>query len=122
MTAWELTNVTAQLLLPPGSLIILDAVGLALARPRPRAGAALILLALATLYVLSMPIVGKDLLHTLEQPHIDPVRAGTAAAIVVLGGGSYAPAPEYDGATVGRYTLELVRYGARLLRLTGKPV
>jgi uncharacterized SAM-binding protein YcdF (DUF218 family) len=122
MTAWELTNVTAQLLLPPGALIILGAVGLALARLRPRAGAALILLALAALYVLSMPIVGKNLLHTLEQPHIDPVRAGTAAAIVVLGGGSYAPAPEYDGATVGRYTLERVRYGARLQRLTGKPV
>ena len=122
MTAWELTNITAQLLLPPGALILLGALGLALARRRPRSGAAITLLALAALYALSMPVVGKNLLQTLEQSQVDPVRAGTAAAIVVLGGGTYAPAPEYGGPTVGRFTLERVRYAARLQRLTGKPV
>lgn len=45
-----------------------------------------------------------------------------AEAIVVLGGGRMSNAPEYDGDTVNRYTLERLRYAARLTRRTGLPL
>ncbi|MDR2260173.1 MAG: YdcF family protein [Azoarcus sp.] len=48
--------------------------------------------------------------------------AGEAQAIVILGGGRRANAPEYNGDTVNRFTLERLRYGARLARGTGLPV
>ena len=43
-------------------------------------------------------------------------------AIVILGGGSYFAAPEYGGDTVSHYTLERLRYGARLGRESSLPV
>jgi uncharacterized SAM-binding protein YcdF (DUF218 family) len=45
-----------------------------------------------------------------------------AQAIVILGGGIRRAAPEYGGDTLGRLTLERVRYGARLARETKLPV
>ena len=122
MSAWELTNVVARLLLPPGLLILLILVGLALARSRPRLGIRLATAATLTLFVLSMPIVGSMLLHSLEDPYADPVRDASGGAIVVLGGGLYPGAAEYGGDTVSRYSLERVRYAARLQRRLGKPV
>ena len=45
-----------------------------------------------------------------------------AQAIVILGGGTRRFAPEYHGATVSRLTLERLRYGAYVARLTKLPV
>ena len=45
-----------------------------------------------------------------------------AKAIVILGGGIRRHAREYGGDTLGSLTLERVRYGARVARLTGLPV
>jgi len=42
--------------------------------------------------------------------------------MIVLGGGSYADAPEYGADTVSPSSLERVRYAARLYRLTGTPI
>jgi uncharacterized SAM-binding protein YcdF (DUF218 family) len=122
LSAWEITNATARLLLPPGGLIVLGLFGLALARLHTRAGLGIGLFALLCLYALATPAVSGGLLRTLEDPYIDPVRDRSAAAIVVLGGGSYSNAPEYGGDTVSRDTLERVRYAALLHRRTGKPV
>jgi len=44
-----------------------------------------------------------------------------AQAIVILGGGKR-NALEYGGDTLGRLTLERVRYGARVAKLTGLPI
>jgi uncharacterized SAM-binding protein YcdF (DUF218 family) len=41
---------------------------------------------------------------------------------VVLGGGTYFEAPEYDSHTVNQYGLVRIRYGAYLHRNTGKPL
>ena len=122
MSAWELTNVTAQLLLPPGGLILIGLIGLALVRSHARAGVAVASFALLSLLALSTPIVSRNLLRTLEHPYVDPVRERGAEAIVVLGGGVYALAPEYGTAAVGPGTLERLRYAAHLHRRTGKPV
>lgn len=48
--------------------------------------------------------------------------AGDAGAIVILGAGLYPAAPEYGGDTVSGGSLVRVRYGARLHRLSGKPI
>ena len=122
LSVWELTNVTSQLLLPPGGLLLLGLIGLALLRSHVRIGAGLAFFALASIYTLALPIVSHSLLQALEDPYVEPATDPNAGAIVVLGGGTYAPAPEYAGETVGRYTLERVRYAARLHRRTAAPV
>ena len=48
--------------------------------------------------------------------------AADAEAIVILGGGTRRNAPEYGGDTLGRLTLERVRYGAQVAKLTALPV
>jgi uncharacterized SAM-binding protein YcdF (DUF218 family) len=122
MSAWELTNITARLLLPPGGLILLALIGLALARSHARAGTGVGLLALLSLLLLSTPIVSRNLLQTLENGYADPMKERGAGAIVVLGGGSYVDAPEYGADTVSETTLERLRYAANLHRRTGKPI
>jgi uncharacterized SAM-binding protein YcdF (DUF218 family) len=122
VNAWELTNATARLLLPPGGLIVLGLVGLALARLHTRAGLGIGVFALLSLYALATPVCSRSLLQTLEDPYSDPVKDRNAAAIIVLGGGSYSNAPEYGGDTVSKDTLERLRYAALLQRRTGKPV
>ena len=122
LNPWELTNVLSQLVLPPGGLIVLGLIGLALARAHGKTGARVSLLALSCLYLLSAPVVSRSLLRTLEQAYDDPAKDPTPGAIVVLGGGSYAQAPEFGGDTVSAETLERLRYAAHLQRRTGKPV
>jgi uncharacterized SAM-binding protein YcdF (DUF218 family) len=122
MSAWELTNLTARLLLPPGGLILLALIALALARSHAKAGTGIGLFALMSLLLLSTPIVSRNLLRTLEDTYADPTKERGAGAIVVLGGGSYVDAPEYGTDTVSDATLERLRYAANLHRRTGKPI
>jgi len=56
-----------------------------------------------------------------SQP-FDPSRPTGSGAIVILGGGIRPDAAEYGGDTLNELTLERVRYGARIARLTGLPV
>lgn len=122
MSAWELTNITARLVLPPGILILLGLLGLALVRSRVRFGASLALFAFLSLYLLSTPIVARFLMQSLQPPYVDPAKERSAGAIVVLTGGLYPRAPEYGGDTVSYLSLERARYAAHLHRRTGKPV
>ena len=122
MTTWELTNIVVRVVLPPGGLMLLGLFGFALMRWRVKGGAAISMFALLSLFLLSMPIVGRSLLQTLEAPYVDPASDPGGAAIVVLGGGSYFRAPEYGVDTVNRYSLERLRYAAYLQRRTGKPI
>jgi uncharacterized SAM-binding protein YcdF (DUF218 family) len=108
--------------LPPGCLILLALIGLALMRTRVRFGAGLVMFSLIALYALSTPIVGSGLLRSLQPPYSDPAGDATPGAIVILGGGVNPRAPEYDSDNVSHYTLERVRYGAHLQRRTGKPI
>ena len=122
MSSWELTNIAVKAVLPPGGLIILGLFGSALMRWRAKSGGAITVFALVSLYVLSMPIVGRTLLRSIEAPYVDPAADPSGGAIVVLGGGSYFRAPEYGMDTVSRHSLERVRYAAFLQRRTGKPI
>ena len=54
-----------------------------------------------------------------DSPPVTLAQARSAQAIVILGGGVRSNAPEYGGDTVGRLTLDRVRYGALVARATG---
>ena len=76
------------------------------------------------LIALSTPLVAFALLTIVDtSPALDPGRARDAQALVILGGGIRRHAAEYPGGdTLGRLTLERVRYGAHVARITGLPV
>lgn len=119
---WLISNVIAALLVPPGSLLLLAAIGGLWAFRRPRAGRALVVLSLAALYVLSTPFLADALVKTLEPAPRDPLADGSGQAIVVLGSGSYFAAPEYSRDTVSEPSLARLRYAAHLHRASNKPV
>ncbi len=103
--------------------MLLAALGLGLQTRFPRTGRAVALGGVLLLLVLSMPVVAVFLLRSVDSsPPLDIERAKTAQAIVILGGGTRHNAAEFDGDTLGRLTLERVRYGARVARLTELPV
>ena len=119
---WLITNAVAALLAPPGSLLLLAAVGALVAVRRQRLGRALVALSLVALYALSTPFVADGLLGTLEPAPGDPLADKDGQAIVALGGGTYFSAPEYGQDTVSSGTLVRLRYAAHLHRVLGKPV
>ena len=99
------------------------ALGGALLLRRHRSVAfALITVSLVSLYLFSIAPVAGALHRGLQTyPPVTDAETGVGA-IVILGGGSYRDAPEYGGDTVGRFTLQRVRYGARLHRRSGLPI
>lgn len=122
MLSWQLTNALSSLLIPPGLLLVILAVGLTLVRHRPRTGRALLVAATGCLYLLSMPLTGGALLRYWEGPVSNLATLPQAAAIVVLGGGQYRQAPEYGDDTVGTMGLVRLRYAAALHRRSGLPI
>ena len=122
-----LKKILAALILPPAGLLIVALLGLWLiARHQGRQrtfGIVLISAALSALLALSIPAVGQRLLASLERfPPISNEQLGQVQAIVVLGGGMNFDAPEYGGDTVNFYTLERLRYAARLARASHLPI
>lgn len=123
-----LTKAVGLLLTPPGIVVVLVVLGSLVQRRRRRLGNAILWSGVALLWVFSLPITGYGLLDTLEAsavalPNVEQARARDADAIVVLGGGRAADQPQYGGAdTVGTFTLERLRYAARLQRATGLPL
>lgn len=120
--SWFASNLLSVFLMPPFSVIVLGATGFLLLKRRPELGKLMVLSALALLYLLSIPFVAEALLQRLETPPERSPFDNDAQAIVVLGGGTYYQAPEYGDDTVGRYSLQRIRYAAELHRRTGKPI
>lgn len=120
--SWLFTNLVAAFLLPPLNGLMLIGLGWLLWRRRPRLARGLIGGGALLLFVLSLPVIGKVMLRTLEGGPVSTEELRQAQAIVVLGGGRYREAPEYGGDTVSVTTLTRVRYAARLHRLTGLPL
>jgi len=109
-------------LLPPLSLLLLGILGLLIGARRP-AGLALLIASLGGLFVASVPAAGTALAGMLESPSEGrSVHWEGMQAIVILGGGSYAAAPEYGADTVSAATLARLRWGARLHRRSGLPI
>jgi uncharacterized SAM-binding protein YcdF (DUF218 family) len=119
----SLTYLVGGVLVPPVSLILLGLLGLALRRRRPAVGTALTGFSLVALLVSSLPVTAYLLMTWLEPPPLaDPVAVGDARAIVILAGGVARGAVDWGGDTIGVFTLQRVRYGARLAKRTALPV
>jgi uncharacterized SAM-binding protein YcdF (DUF218 family) len=111
------------LVLPPAGPLLLSALGLGLLMRFPRTGRFMAWTGILALLALSTPVVAFVILKLVDStPALDPGSVREAQAIVILGGGVRRHAAEYGGDTVGRLTLERVRYGAYVARLTGLPV
>lgn len=124
LETFSLKLLAELLVLPPANLLLLFVVGLLIARRRPRLGGAVQCLAVSLIYALSTPLVAGSLLRTVEPVALLDPRAipnSGARAIVVLAG-EMARTPEYGGATVGPFTLERLRYAARLAHETALPI
>lgn len=123
-----LTKAAGLLLSPPGIIILLALLGWLVHLRSAFFGNLIVGLAIVALLVLSAPLVGTQLLATLERQHpplpvaLGPEAAHAARAIVVLGAGRASHAPEYGSDTVNARELERLRYAARLQRATGLPI
>jgi uncharacterized SAM-binding protein YcdF (DUF218 family) len=116
------TDVIANLILPPAGPLLVAFAGLLLARRRRRAGVALSVFGLALLWVLSLGVVGDNLLRLLEPPPVAKNELAAVDAIVVPGGGVNEYSPEYAGPVLRADSFQRLRYGARLARETGLPI
>ncbi|MBI3571008.1 MAG: YdcF family protein [Gammaproteobacteria bacterium] len=122
-------KIQALFLLPPGIIIVIALLGFLIQIRWLLAGSLIVFSSVAALLVLSLPLTGYQLMQGIES-RFPPLRLTAAAdtgsppgAIVILGGGRYTEALEYgDGDSVNRLTLERLRYGAHLHRLTGLPI
>jgi uncharacterized SAM-binding protein YcdF (DUF218 family) len=118
-----LRKVLGTLVLPPVGPLIVAFAGLLLLNRSPKLGRAFAWLGFTTLLVLCLPVVSDTLTKALDDSGpLDFAAARTAQAIVIPGGGMRRDALEYGGDTVGRFTLERVRYGAWVAHRTGLPV
>ena len=109
--------------LPPFLPFLVIACGLLLGRRNHRCGLVVVWCGLLIGLFFITPLSVNWLAKTLEiYPAVESGQLKTAQAIVILGGGERALAQEYGGATPNRFTLERLRYGARLSRQISLPV
>lgn len=112
-------------ILPPGGCLVLMIIGSFVIRRYYVSGRILILTGFTTLLVSSLPITPYLLAKWLEDTPVlndSELKRPGARAIVILSGGMESDAPEYGQASVNRYTLERIRYGAWLQHKTHLPV
>lgn len=118
-----LKKILSALLMPPALPLLCIALGLLLLRRRPRAGRMLAWGGLLGAWLLSTPACVNLIVAPLEDvPILQPEDLDRGDAIVILGAGAQAFAPEYGGPAPKRLALERLRFGARLARYSGLPV
>jgi uncharacterized SAM-binding protein YcdF (DUF218 family) len=117
-------TIVKNLILPPAGPLLLAGLGALLLGSYPRLARALLALGLASLWLLSTPVVSDRLTGLAEHyPALDLTRPTGAQAIVILGGGGQrAYAPEYGGPAAEPLLLEKLAYGAYLERRTRLPI
>ena len=118
----------ASLLTPPGVIVLIAVIGFLFPFRWRLLGRLVSGASIAALLVLSAPLTGKLMITGLASD-VRALPASSAAeaqreagAIVVLGGGRRANAPEYGEDDVSIHTLERLRYAARLQRATRLPI
>lgn len=121
-------KVASSLVTPPGIIILFALLGLLIHIKKPWLGATVLGASVLLLLALSLPLTANELMTRLQRypaldlNQLDRKAADFPQAIVVLGGGRNARAPEYGGDTVSSYTLERLRYASVLHKHTGLPV
>lgn len=113
----------SALILPPTGPLLVAIAGLLLMKWRPRLGRSLAAIGVGALFLLSLPVVEGGLSWLLYRDGpVDLRRTQDAQAVVILGGGLRRDTLDYGGDTLGRLTLDRVRYGAWIARQTKLPV
>ena len=115
-------SLAKALVLPPVGPLLLAMAGLIIASRAPRAGRAIAWLGFLSLLLLCLPVVAWWLTLPFDREPFDAEQAAATQAVVILGGGIRRNAPEYGGDTLGRLTLERIRYGAHVAKRTRLPV
>ncbi len=120
----EIVHALKGVVLPPGLNFLAVFLG-ALFLPRKQPFACFVIgITFGLLVALSLPLVARHLINTVEtyEP-LDVVDiGGSATAIVVLGAGHYRYAPEYGSDTVSAAGLQRLRYTAWLHSEIGLPI
>ena len=119
------TGVIKSMILPPGLILVMLAVGVLLLNKSPVLGKAALWFGLIIFYLFSTPLISSHLINQLETyPALDEYEIGKSSvgAIVILSSGRDRDAREYGGDTVDKHTLLRCRYGAFLQRKTGLPI
>jgi len=124
MQPGEIKTLLTALAMPPAGPLLVALLGLCFARRV--LGRVLLLSGLGSLWLLSTNVVAVVLSAALL-PQFQPLKASDlmteqVQAIVVLGGGVLARAPEYGQAQPSANTLARLRYGVALARQTGRPL
>jgi uncharacterized SAM-binding protein YcdF (DUF218 family) len=127
MSPIEIKILHRALVLPPGSLLLLGAIGILLWNRRPGLGFLFCVLSLLGFWALSTPIVADALARSAEQyPALDLKSFNTAGsgaqAIVILGGGVRRDAPDYGADEPNAATTMRLIEGARVARATHLPI
>jgi len=118
-----LKSVAEALLLPPMSLLLVALVGLLVELRFRRIGRVLLWTGLLGLLVLATPLVGGSLIVSLERDlPLTPPPDLTPQAIVILGGDVLRGGARTVIPNLGPLSLERVRAGAALFRLTRLPI
>jgi uncharacterized SAM-binding protein YcdF (DUF218 family) len=118
-----LKAIAKSLVLPPAGLLLLALLGLMLSRRFPRSGRGMAWSGVVLLLGLSIPAISGLLIRSLDTaPPFDIANPSGAKAIVIIGGGTRRYAAEFGGDTLNQLTLERVRYGAIIARLTRLPI
>ncbi len=122
--SWFITNFIATFLMPPLSFLVVLVIGIILLYRGHKFAKPIIVAASALLWITSTPYFAEGGLHLLEaQTTALHTAKQNADAIVILGGGTYFRAPEYNQQdTISGATLIRLRYGAKLHRETGMPI
>jgi uncharacterized SAM-binding protein YcdF (DUF218 family) len=123
MDSYWLRAIVKAIVLPPMGPLLVAMAGLVVRRRFPSTGIGMAWTGVLSLLLLSLPAVGDMLLGVLNTPPpFDKAHATGTQAVVILGSGIRHDALEYGGDALGELTLERVRYGARIARLTNLPV
>ena len=120
----HLKTLLKDLILPPTGPLLLALLGFALLKARPTFARICLGAGLATLWLLSTPIVSDALTGLVElYPPLDFRQAAQSQAIVILGGGGERDfAPEYGGPAAEPFLFERLSYGAYIAKKTALPV
>lgn len=124
--------IVTALLLPPVPFLLFILIGARLILPRRGLGWTIVVLSVAGLWLTSSIGLGRAVeqavLHVPAAMSPDRIKELKAEAkgksdyaIVILGGGAEAFAPEYGVSNLGAYSMERLRYGLWLARETGIP-
>ena len=124
MLPGELKPILTALVLPPAGPLLVALLGVLIATRRRGIGLFLVTVGIVATFAFS-----TNGMALLLAPHlmpgvqaVQPRQVQPAQAIVILGGGVKAQAPEYGVAQPGAHTLQRLRYGAWLAKKTGKPL